>query len=239
MTRCPEFYDKLERDGNFCGLSPGAISQIKAYRELIDKIQKQGIDRTAAYEHFPAGAAREITAVKDDETRTKGLNYVISVLKEGKSVTAPELKTQIGNWLKSEGNACNLGHVSKKFTNVNSSSEKKPELTVEKPPFPVETVPYIPVHVPQDVPVPVRELPAPVPVADIEYEPHVVAPVTSPIPVKQKVSAQEFYAAELFKIWGKSLANALITIRSDQRNLSEGQILYEGVLALAEAKKKR
>jgi hypothetical protein len=82
---------------------------------------------------------------------------------------------------------------------------------------------------------PAPTLPAP----DIEYEPHVVAPVTSPIPLKQKVSAQEFYAAELFKTWGRSLDTFLITIRSDQPGLSEGRILYDGVLALAEAKKKR
>ena len=126
MTRCPEFYEKFERDGNFCGLSAGAISQIKAYRELIDKISKQGIDRTLVYEHFPEGAAREITRLRDDETRLKGLNYVVSCLKRNEKITASDLRSSIKAWLKSESTTCNVGHVSKKFTNVNSPTEQKP-----------------------------------------------------------------------------------------------------------------
>ena len=84
-----------------------------------------------------------------------------------------------------------------------------------------------------------QQKPAPVPVTDIEYEPHEVAPITSPNPIIQRKSAQEFYADEFFKVWGKSLSSALIDIRSAQPNLTYGQILYNGVLALAEAKKKR
>jgi hypothetical protein len=77
-------------------------------------------------------------------------------------------------------------------------------------------------------------------VPEVEYEPHEVAPITSPTnPIAQKKSAREFYAAELFNAWGKSLETFLITIRGDQPNLSQEMTLYNGVIALAEAKKKR
>lgn len=127
MTRCPEFYEKFERDGNFCGLSPSAISQIKAYRELVDKISKHGIDRTLVYEHFPERAAREITAVRDDETRIKGLNHVVSLLKKNEKVTAPELRAKVREWLKGE-NVCDVssGSRSKKFTMVKNGAQTEP-----------------------------------------------------------------------------------------------------------------
>jgi len=75
---------------------------------------------------------------------------------------------------------------------------------------------------------------------EVEYESHEVAPITSPTnPIAQKKSAREFYAAELFNAWGKSLETFLITIRGDQPNLSQEMTLYNGVIALAESKKKR
>lgn len=132
MTRCPEFYAKLLKDGNFCGLSDGAISQIKGYLETVDKIASRGVPKEQVMERFPEGAARPLLSLKDDETRLKALNYVISRLKDGEKITAGDLKSSIKDWLgagkcnvdKHDGNA---GHVSKKFTNVNSPTEEKPD----------------------------------------------------------------------------------------------------------------
>ncbi len=142
MTRCPEFYEKFERDGNFCGLSAPAISQIKAYRELIEKIVKAGIEKNTAYEKFPERAAREVTSLKDDETRLKALNHVVSVLKKGNSVTSAELKAQIKGWLVGsctvEKHADNPEHVSKNFTMVKSPTEQKPD------PAPIQEAPVQP-----------------------------------------------------------------------------------------------
>jgi hypothetical protein len=133
MTRCPEFYEKLERDGNFCGLSPSEISRIKAYRELIDKISKQGIDRTLAYEHFPAGAARELTSLKDDEVRIKGLNYVVACLKRNEKITAGDLQSTVKSWspLKSGSHSKKLPFGKNKDQTVPESA-KEPQ--IEKPP---------------------------------------------------------------------------------------------------------
>ena len=133
MTRCPDLYDKLDRDGNFCGLSSSAISKIKAYRELIDKIEKAGIDRAFAYENFSEGASRAITSLNDDESRGKGLNYVIARLKQKEKITAPELKKMVAEWLNSGSTDGNLGDVSKKLPIVRTPTEQKPSFPVEKP----------------------------------------------------------------------------------------------------------
>lgn len=133
MTRCPEFYDKYEKDGNFCGLSPSAITQIKAYNEMRETIGKHIPDRAFIVENFPEYAARAIAnCAKDNETKTKALNYVVSCLKRGEKVTHNDLEKTIKGWLKPgscavEKHPDNAGHVSKKFTYVNSPTEQKPD----------------------------------------------------------------------------------------------------------------
>lgn len=138
LTRCVEWYDKFEKDGDFCHLSPAGISSVKAYNELRVKIAQHIPDKAFVVDNFPEGAARPLIHCKDDETRVKGLNYVIDCLNRKEKVTAGDLQTTINGWLKP--NSCpvvkkesNPGHVSKNFTNVKSPREQKPILPVEKP----------------------------------------------------------------------------------------------------------
>jgi hypothetical protein len=149
MTRCPEFYEKLERDGNFCGLSPSEVTRIKAYRELVDKISKQGIDRTLIYEHFPAGAAREITALKDDELRIKGLNYVVACLKRNEKITAGDLLKTLEGFREESGSRSKKLPFGKKGTHPTPESAKEPR--TEKPPMGQVKRP-LPVERPPDAP---------------------------------------------------------------------------------------
>lgn len=37
MTRCEEFYEKVKRDGNFCGMSEQAYRDLKLYSEEVEK----------------------------------------------------------------------------------------------------------------------------------------------------------------------------------------------------------
>jgi hypothetical protein len=180
--RCVEWYDKFERDGNFCGLSAGGVSQVKAYNELRKKIGVHIPDAAFVVDHFPEGAARILSSVKDDETRTTGLNYVIECLKRKEKVTAGDLRAAIKMWL--QPSSCpvrnkggNLGHVSKKFTNVNSPTEQKPDPAVPETPVqsladklketPVEqspepVAPEQPAAVPETPPAPVEDPKQPV-----------------------------------------------------------------------------
>ena len=56
MTHCVEFWKKWKKEPNFCGLSPQAISEIKAYLETVEKICKLGIPEEEVYESLPEGA---------------------------------------------------------------------------------------------------------------------------------------------------------------------------------------
>ena len=124
MSHCIPFWKKFLKEGDFCGLDPAEISRIKAYLEFVEKIEKTGVEQDFIFKNFTAGAARPLLSL-DDETRTKGLNYVVSCLKRQEKVTAKDLQTTINGWLKPD--SCSVGHpeqVDKKLTNVKSSGVK-------------------------------------------------------------------------------------------------------------------
>ena len=102
MTRCAEFWDKWDRDPNFCGLSPQSISEIKGYLELRDKVVKMGVDKRAFYEKCPSGACRPILRLADDGTRAEATNYIISCLKRNEIITQGDLKGFVDMRLKKE-----------------------------------------------------------------------------------------------------------------------------------------
>lgn len=150
MTRCAKFHHLFDEVGDFCGMSPTAISQYKAYREQVSKLTKLGIDEDFIFENFPEGPGRVLSNIKDDDTRTKALNYVAACLKRKEKVTESDLRSTLKAWQESTGKSCtvgkkggNLGHVSKNFTNVKPPTEEKPDCspTVLKDRLPEEPAP--------------------------------------------------------------------------------------------------
>jgi hypothetical protein len=132
MTRCIEWYDKFERDGNFCGLSAAGISQVKAYNEMRAKIAPHIPDKAFVVDNFPENASRAITQfAKDDETRTKAVNYVVSCLKRKEKITFGDMRSSIKTWLKPSDSCAidgNVGHVVENFTYVKSPGEDQPKI---------------------------------------------------------------------------------------------------------------
>lgn len=89
--RCADFYKKWELEPNWCEKTPGAVSQINAYLDLVKEISSRGIERQKVYENFPEGAARIIIAKKDGG-RADLLNYVIACLNRDEKITAGDLR---------------------------------------------------------------------------------------------------------------------------------------------------
>jgi len=102
MTRCADFWKKWRKEPNFCGLSPQAISEIKGYLELVEKLTRSGIQEETIFEMCPSGACRPLLRLSDDETKTEGINYLIRHLKDGEKVTAKNLKATINAVLKKD-----------------------------------------------------------------------------------------------------------------------------------------
>lgn len=132
MTRCAKFHHLFDEVGNFCGMSPSAISHYKAYRQQVDKLVRLGLDEDFVFENFPEGPGRVLANIKDDDTRTKALNFVAAKLKDGEKVSEGDLREKIKEW--NGGETCNIPTRSKKLTNVNSPPLKT-ERVEEKPPL--------------------------------------------------------------------------------------------------------
>lgn len=202
MTRCVEWYDKFEKDGNFCGLSASGVSQVKAYNEMRERIGKHIPDKALVVDNFPEGVARVLSSVKDDETRTRGLNFVIEALKKREKVTAPALQKTIHDWLKPgscnvEKKGDNLGHVSNNFPNVKSPSEQKPPLPVEKKPVFTKPKTYAGCYQPGEMPVsdapviqPLKIEPDNTP-APKKQEPQIPPPLPPDAPMGEKLKRDE------------------------------------------------
>jgi hypothetical protein len=89
MTRCEEFYRKVEKDGNFCGMSESSISDVKQYRELLAE--------NSAIADLTEGAARGLIREKDKDVKAKAIEVIAKQLKDGEKVTAKIVKEDLKN----------------------------------------------------------------------------------------------------------------------------------------------
>ena len=83
MTRCAEFYEKLEKDGNFCGMRE------QEYREAVRYSKEVVLDKNGnplLSEDAWRKQQRELKATKDTEEQTK--------LRNRKTLNAADFATQ-------------------------------------------------------------------------------------------------------------------------------------------------
>jgi hypothetical protein len=116
--RCSEFWDKWEKEPNFCGLSAQSISEINGYLELRDKVVKMGVTKAVFYENCPSGACRPALRLSDDKTRTDATNYIISMLKRGEKVTQANLKDFVDQKLKKSDTCKTPSKIDEKSTQM-------------------------------------------------------------------------------------------------------------------------
>ena len=129
MTRCAKFHHLFDEVGDFCGMSPTAISHYKAYREQVKKLVNLGIEEDFVFENFPEGPGRILSAIKDDETRIKALNYVASCLTRKERVTENDLRTTLKGWNGDGQKPCSIHARSEKLPNgksVTTDNDVKP-----------------------------------------------------------------------------------------------------------------
>jgi len=120
----------MDENWNFCGMSKVSISYYKHYRETVKKLTAQGLDEDFIFEHFNEGPDRIIGNIKDDETRTKLLDYVAACLHRGETVTEGDLRSTLKTW-GGNGDGCSLNARSEKLTNVNNKPQPAPQLPKE------------------------------------------------------------------------------------------------------------
>ena len=95
MTRCKAFYDKWEKDPNFCDKSISTVQRIDHYLDLVHEIEAEGADIGAIYRKFPEAAAREVLKA-GDEKREEIIQNTASMIKRGEKVSPADIRTWSG-----------------------------------------------------------------------------------------------------------------------------------------------
>jgi hypothetical protein len=85
MTRCLEYYDKWEKEPNWCNLCASAVSQINSYIELVNEIENAGADRKFTMVNLPERVARPIYTIKDPKARAETVKNLVEYLKQSNS----------------------------------------------------------------------------------------------------------------------------------------------------------
>ena len=89
MTRCKDFYAKVERDGNFCGMSRSSYSVVKKYI----RFQRAHPE----LEELSAGAITPLMRERDPEVREEAIKRVKESIKHGNIPTVKQVQTKIVN----------------------------------------------------------------------------------------------------------------------------------------------
>ena len=89
MTRCKEFYEKVRRDGNFCGMRADHIDEVKAYMEFLD-----------TYPHLwgiSERAARPVIREKDLLVKAKVIETIGKQIKRDRVPTVEQVGVIVQN----------------------------------------------------------------------------------------------------------------------------------------------
>lgn len=89
MTRCDEFYEKVERDGNFCGMDERTMRNVKAYMEFME--------RNGNLKPLSEKAAQGLIREKDPIVKAKAIEAVGKNVLHGNVPTASQVKQIIEN----------------------------------------------------------------------------------------------------------------------------------------------
>ncbi len=88
MGRCLAFYRRWEEEGgeNWCEKTPGAVSQINSYIDLVKSIEKLDpeLPKDFTIVNISEGAARPIVSIKDPKVKEKVIDKVRDSLKAKK-----------------------------------------------------------------------------------------------------------------------------------------------------------
>ena len=89
MTRCEEFYEKVKRDGNFCGMSDRTLRDVENYEKFMEEYPKlSGIS---------ASAALVFMREKDPKIKAKGIEEVGEQMKRSTFPTAQQVSKILEN----------------------------------------------------------------------------------------------------------------------------------------------
>lgn len=98
MTACKEFYDKLKKDPDFCGLTKKEVETRLKYAEFVKRISEDhGFKEQDVFKNATYNAICPILGFsKNSDLRKQTTEKIVRVLKERKKVTAPVVRHMMG-----------------------------------------------------------------------------------------------------------------------------------------------
>jgi hypothetical protein len=81
MARCIEFYQRWEKDPNWCEKCPDAVRKIDRYMDLLEVMEARGVAKADTIVRLPEGAARPLIGIRNDETRAMAISHIEMALK--------------------------------------------------------------------------------------------------------------------------------------------------------------
>jgi hypothetical protein len=89
MVRCKDFYEKVRRDGNFCGMTKRALKEVEEYITFLDE--------NPALTGISERAAQPLMREKDPEVQAKAIETTGRQLNHRPSPTEAQMKNRIAN----------------------------------------------------------------------------------------------------------------------------------------------
>ena len=96
MTRCKEFYDKVERDGfDWCEKDKGTVSRINSYLKVVNELTDEGIEKKLSYCNFSQNASRPLNKVDDPDIRGEVISLIAKAIARGDQPSEADVKVWI------------------------------------------------------------------------------------------------------------------------------------------------
>jgi len=80
MSRCKEFYQKWERDPNWCEKCRDSVRKINKYIDLLDELESRGISKERTIVCLSEGVARPLISIQDDAVRATAISHIENAL---------------------------------------------------------------------------------------------------------------------------------------------------------------
>ncbi len=84
MSRCIEFYEKWQREPNWCEKCPSAVSQINSYIELVETLEQKGVPKDFTFVNLTETASRPLFSEKNHVVRQKAVEKICNNLNSRK-----------------------------------------------------------------------------------------------------------------------------------------------------------
>jgi len=99
MAHCVDFYKKIKRDGNFCGLTRQSMRAISLYFDFAAELSDLGLPEEIVYKYLPQSAYLHsyMPALKKDSIiRRSTLDKIVSQISSNKKITSKQLRKWVG-----------------------------------------------------------------------------------------------------------------------------------------------